>query len=160
MITPLTSRVKALDHPMHDMGLLGLRVWLAYEFGFAGWTKLQNLQAPQWFMELTFPIPLHLINANVNWVSAGLIEVSLSFLLLLGIGHRLASLGLLCITYVAIYTVHFDLGWAGWNQIDTDQGQGFKVPLMLVLMLLTILTQGPGRFAFAWPAPKNQSVVR
>jgi len=25
----------------------------------------------------------------------------------------------------AVYSVHFDLGWAGWNQIETDDGQGF-----------------------------------
>jgi putative oxidoreductase len=80
-------------------------------------------------------------------------EASLSLLLLLGVGSRFASLGLLFVTYVAIYTVHFDLGWAGWNQIETDQGQGFKVPLMLALMLLTILTQGPGRFT--WPMAKE-----
>jgi len=153
MMTRLNSRIAIIEHHARDIGLLGLRIWLAYEFGFAGWTKLQNLQAPQWFIELTFPAPLHLLNANFNWLSAGLMEASLSLLLLLGVGSRFASLGLLFVTYVAIYTVHFDLGWAGWNQIETDQGQGFKVPLMLALMLLTILTQGPGRFT--WPMTKE-----
>ena len=43
--------------------------------------------------------------------------------------------------------MHFDLGWAGWNQIDTDAGQGFKVPLMLAIMLFAILTQGGGQYA-------------
>lgn len=47
--------------------------------------------------------------------------------------------------------MHFDLGWAGWNQIETEQGQGFKVPLMLALMLLAVLTQGGGQYALdAW----------
>jgi putative oxidoreductase len=63
----------------------------------------------------------------------------------------LDDLGLLCITFVAVYTVHFDLGWASWNQIDSEDGLGFKVPLMLALMLLAVLTQGPGRYAAnAW----------
>ncbi len=155
MMTTLSLGIKTLEDRSRDIGLLGLRLWLAYEFGFAGWTKLQNLQAPPWFIELAFPAPLHLLSPNFNWVSAGLMEASLSLLLLLGMGCRLASLGLLFVTYVAIYTVHFDLGWAGWNQIETDQGQGFKVPLMLALMLLTLLTQGPGRVAWPWPITKK-----
>ena len=149
----LTRLTASIHHHTQDLGLLGLRLWLAYEFGFAGWTKLQNLQAPEWFSSLTFPTPLNALSANFNWVSAGVTEASLSLLLLLGICSRLASLGLLFVTYVAVYTVHFDLGWAGWNQIETEQGLGFKVPLMLALMLLTILTQGPGRWAWRLPSP-------
>jgi putative oxidoreductase len=149
MNTTLTRLIASTERHTRDLGLLGLRLWLAYEFGFAGWTKLQNLHAPEWFGSLTFPAPLSALSANFNWISAGVMEASLSLLLLLGIYSRLASLGLLFVTYVAVYTVHFDLGWAGWNQIETEQGLGFKVPLMLALMLLTILTQGPGRWA--WP---------
>ena len=64
---------------------------------------------------------------------------------------RWAAGGLLFITYVAVYTVHFDLGWAGWNQIDSEAGLGFKVPLMLAIMLLAIVTQGGGQYALdAW----------
>jgi putative oxidoreductase len=66
---------------------------------------------------------------------------------LIGFYSRLAAIGLLFITYVAVYTVHFDLGWAGWNQIETDAGLGFKVPLMLAIMLFAIVTQGGGRYS-------------
>ena len=148
MCHQLRNCIASFRHQSHGVGLLGLRLWLAYEFGFAGWTKLQSFQAPEWFTGLTFPPPLNLFNANFNWVTAGLMESTLSLLLLIGFASRLASLGLLFVTYVAVYTVHFDLGWAGWNQIETDDGQGFKIPLMLALMLLTILTQGAGRFAW------------
>jgi putative oxidoreductase len=74
-------------------------------------------------------------------------ESMLGLALIVGVYSRLASWALLYVTYVAVYTVHFDLGWAGWNQIDTEQGLGFKVPLMLGLMLFTIVSQGPGRFS-------------
>jgi putative oxidoreductase len=91
--------------------------------------------------------------ADTNWVLAGYGELLLSMALLLGLSSRLAALGLLYITFVAVYTVHFDLGWAGWNQIEGDEGLGFKVPLMMALMLLAVLTQGPGRYAAdAWVA--------
>jgi len=114
----------------------------------AGWTKLSGgLSAPSWFAELDFPFPLHLLSADLNWVSAGTGEVVLGLALMFGLFSRLAALGLLFITYVAVYTVHFELGWAGWNQIDTEQGLGFKVPLMLAIMLLGIVSQGGGQYA-------------
>jgi hypothetical protein len=40
---------------------------------------------------------------------------------------------------VAIYTSHWDPnGWAGWNDID----DGWKIPLMYSIMLLSIVMQG------------------
>ncbi|WP_293779092.1 DoxX family protein [uncultured Oxalicibacterium sp.] len=138
---------KALNK-IHDLGLLGLRIWVAQEFLFAGYTKLSDgIAAPEWFSSLSFPFPLQFLSADMNWIAAGVGEVLFGLVLLLGLYSRLAALGLMYITFVAVYTVHFDLGWAGWNQIDTDAGQGFKVPLMLALMLFAVLTQGGGRFS-------------
>lgn len=133
---------------MRDLGLLGLRLWAAQEFLFAGWTKLRaGGSAPAWFAGLDFPFPHQLLGAQLNWLAAGIGEVALGLLLLLGYKSRFAAVGLIYITYVAVYTVHFDLGWAGWRAIETDEGQGFKVPLMLGLMLFAVLTQGAGRFS-------------
>ena len=150
---------KAQTH-MRDLGLLALRLWAAQEFLLAGWTKLSaGASVPAWFSHLDFPFPHHLLGAQLNWLAAGCGEVVLGLLLLLGWQSRLAALGLLYITYVAVYTVHFDLGWAGWRAIETEQGQGFKVPLMLGLMLFAVLTQGPGRYSLdaapARRAPKS-----
>ncbi len=133
-------------------GLLLLRAWAGQEFLLAGLTKLQGgLHAPEWFAALDFPFPLHWLTADLNWLVAGIGETVLAIALLVGFGARLAALGLLYITYVAVWTVHFDLGWQGWNEIQTEQGLGFKVPLMLAVMLMAILTQGSGHFSLdAW----------
>ena len=137
-----------LPRTLEGLGLLALRVWLAQEFLQAGWIKLSaGWQAPEWFSQLAFPGPLAWLPANVNWVSAGMLEVLGGLAVLLGWQTRLAACALLFVTYVAVATVHFDLGWAGWNQIDTEAGQGFKVPLMLAAMLWTLLCQGAGRWA-------------
>lgn len=137
------------------LGLLALRLWLALEFGLAGWTKLSHgLTAPEWFAGLAFPGPLGWLSADLNWVLAGAGELAGAALLLLGWPVRLAALLLLFIDAVAVWTVHFDLGWAGWNQIETDAGQGFKLPLMIGLMLLALLSQGAGRWA--WRGPLRQ----
>ena len=140
-------REKALEHA-DGLGLVALRLWAGLEFMLAGYMKLSGgVHAPEWFAALGFPPPLHLLSADLNWVAAGAGELTLGLALILGVYSRFAALGLLFITYVAVYTVHFDLGWSGWNQIETDQGQGFKVPLMLAIMLAAILTQGGGRYA-------------
>lgn len=144
IISKINSQTQAY---LQDLGLLGLRIFLAYEFGFAGLTKLQHWQVPDWFAQLDFPSPLNFSTPQLNWNMAGLMEITLAALLALGLMSRLCAIGLLFITYVAIYTVHFDLGWAGWNQIETEAGYGFKLPLMLAVMLFTVLTQGGGKYS-------------
>lgn len=147
MTSLLFWREKAQAY-LRDMGLLGLRLWAAQEFLLAGWTKLSaGMSVPEWFQGLDFPFPNDLLAPQLNWLAAGSGEVVLGLMLLLGWKSRFAALGLVYITYVAVYTVHFDLGWAGWRAIETDAGQGFKVPLMLGLMLFAVLTQGPGRYS-------------
>lgn len=144
------------------LGLLALRLWVGQEFILAGWTKLASgLRAPAWFAELTFPSLIGWLPTDANWVLAGLGELGLGAGLLLGGCSRLAALGLLFIVWVAIYTVHFDLGWAGWNQIETTAGLGYKLPLMLAIMLTTILTQGAGRYSLDawWRAHRLPSVA-
>jgi putative oxidoreductase len=136
------------------VALLALRVWVGQEFLLAGWTKLAGgWQVPQWFADLTFPWPQVLLDAQFNWVLAGVGELALGLAVLLGLCTRWAALGLLYVTFVAVAAVHFELGWAGWNQIETDAGQGFKVPLMLALMLWALLMQGGGRLSLSWVWP-------
>lgn len=151
LTTWLANRWARLNHVLErsdGLGLLGLRLWLGQTFLLAGILKLSDgAIAPDWFTALDFPWPQLLLSAQTNWVMAGLGETVLGAAILLGVASRLAALGLIYITWVAVYTVHFDLGWAGWNQIETDHGQGFMVPLMLALMLLAVVTQGAGQWS-------------
>ena len=147
----LSWREKALES-INGLGLLALRLWVGQEFVLAGYTKLSGgLDAPEWFAALDFPAIVAWLPVHTNWVAAGVGEIVFGTALMLGLFTRLSALGLLFITYVAVYTVHFDLGWAGWNQIETEAGQGFKVPLMLAIMLVALVTQGGGQYAVdAW----------
>lgn len=146
MNSSLLSNAKATD-TVNDLGHLLLRLWVGQEFLLAGYTKLSaGIYAPEWFRGLNFPVPLDFLSADVNWVMAGTGEVVLSLALILGFFSRFAALGLIFITYVAVYSVHFDLGWAGWNQIETDMGLGFKLPLMLGIMLAVLALQGGGKY--------------
>ncbi|MBH9553039.1 DoxX family protein [Inhella gelatinilytica] len=130
------------------LGLLALRLWLAQEFVQAGWMKVAaGPNAPEWFAGLSFPLPLALLGPDWNWRLAGWGELVLGGLLAVGLATRFSALGLGVVTLVAVNTVHFALGWSGWNQIETEAGQGFKLPLMMGVMLLALATQGGGRWS-------------
>lgn len=139
------SRARQLEPAL---ALFLLRLWAGWEFTRAGWVKLSGgLQAPAWFRGLDMPIPQAWLPADVNWLAAGTLELLLGLALILGLRTRWAAGLLLYIVFVAVYAVHFDLGWRGWNQIDTHNGMGFKVPLMLALMLFTLFACGAGGFS-------------
>lgn len=146
LLSSLERALEPVRKGIDGWGLLALRLWLGQEFILAGWTKLSSgLTAPEWFAGLDYPFPVSLLPPDLNWVVAGTGELVLGALLVVGLLTRLSALGLLFITWVAVYTVHFDLGWAGWNQIESSDGLGYKVPLMMAVMLLALLTQGAGR---------------
>ena len=148
----LTSIAHSAREHSDGWGLLVLRLFVAQEFVQAGWMKLSaGLAAPEWFAGLDFPALVAWLGPDLNWMAAGFGEVTFGLALALGLAGRLAAAALLFITWVAVYTVHFDLGWAGWNQIEADGGQGFKVPLMLAVMIVCVLLQGAGRLSLdAW----------
>jgi putative oxidoreductase len=144
----LTSIACSAREHTDGWGLLALRLYVAQEFVQAGWMKLSSgFTAPEWFAGLDFPPVLAWLGPDLNWAAAGVGEVALGLALALGLAGRWAATALLFITWVAVYTVHFDLGWSGWNQIESEAGQGFKVPLMLAVMLATVVLQGPGRLS-------------
>jgi putative oxidoreductase len=137
---------------LQGLGPLALRLWLAQEFLVAAWTKLQaGFVPPEWFAQLHFPPPVGWLPASLNWWSVMALEAVLGLALLLGLKTRWAAAGLMLVTLVAIASVHFDLGWQGWNQIETEAGQGFKLPLMMAMMLAALWGQGGGALACdAW----------
>lgn len=112
-----------------------LKLFLAIQFLMAGQLKIEyGMHAPEWFAALDFPFPQFLFPADFNWVLASWGEIIFP-LMLFTPWSWLAALGLIYICLVAINTSHFGMGWSGWN----DPEDGFKIPLMYILMLFTIL---------------------
>ena len=148
LINTYTERLQPMTKALSDLSLLCVRLWLAQEFIYAGYQKLSGgFTPPEWFTELQFPVPFSMFSMGFNWGLSGIAELLFGAMLLLGLFARFSAFSLLVVTYVAVYSVHFDLGWAGWRMIETEDGLGFKVPLMIGLMLLVVLGQGAGHWS-------------
>lgn len=127
-----------------------LRLLLAYEFFDAGLSKLSG---DNWFAELSFPFPFNLLPADVNWLLALSLELIAPIALILGFAVRFFSAALITLTWVAIAAVHWPEHWhslAGlWRGYAiSDQGYGnFKLPLMYMMMLISLLFSGAGNLS-------------
>ena len=137
---------------INSIGQLGLRLWVAQFFIFAGLKKLEHsdgLFGGGWFADVTmnYPLGLGLLGDEVNWFLATTGELVFGTALLVGVATRLNAAALLFVTFVAVYApplnVHWAHGWAGWDNISG----GFQVPLMAAVMLLAIIASGPGKIS-------------
>lgn len=131
--------IEGLDRTGDWLALLPLRLLLAWEFWESGVTKLNG---QNWFGEdwLQFPFPFNLMPVGLSWFLATWIEVLGSIGLALGLGTRFWALGLIVLDLVAWYSVH---AGNGYNVCDN----GFKLPLMFLVMLIPLLLYGPGRLS-------------
>lgn len=139
-----TARLcRALIAPLDFLGSflphLALRLLLAFEFGQAG---LEKLRGSNWFGDIyeRFPLPFSLLPPDVSWALATWAEVLGAGALILGFATRAVSLALGILTVVAWMSVHAGLGY---NVCDN----GFKLPLIYLVLLVPLLLQGGGRIS-------------
>lgn len=129
---------------------LVLRLILAWEFGEAGIAKYNG---ENWFANITFPFPFNLVSPEFSWGIATYFEIVGAAALLLGFATRFFSISLIVLTVVAILSVHWPESWGTLAELwkgyaITDQGFGnYKLPLLLLIMLLPLLFNGAGRLS-------------
>lgn len=121
---------------LSGIGLLVLRLFLAYEFFEAG---LEKWNGQNWFADIQsqFPYPFSILPAEVNWHIATYAELVFPILLVLGLLPRLSAFALTILTAVAWYAVHSE---SGYNVCQN----GYKMALIYIVMLLPIVFQGAG----------------
>lgn len=129
--------------PLHvafeGLGVLGLRLFLAYEFFEAG---LEKWRGQNWFADIQskFPFPFNALPADLNWALATGAELLFPVLLVLGFLTRFSAIGLAILTAVAWAAVH---AGAGYNVCQN----GYKMALIYLVMLLPLITQGAGKWS-------------
>lgn len=121
---------------IEGLGLLSLRLLLAYEFWLSGVEKFSGVN---WFAEIqdAFPFPLSIVPPSVSWFLATWFELIGSVALVAGFATRFFSLSLMALTLVAIISVH---GTYGYNVC----ANGWKLPMIYLVMFLPLLLQGGG----------------
>jgi putative oxidoreductase len=133
---------------------LALRLILFWEFWEAG---IKKFRGSNWFGDIPwadwqkgFPWPFDLLPTDLNWFLATWAELAFSIALLLGLLTRFAALSLVVITMVATAAVHWPADWSSlsalWDgYVITARGAGnFKLPLLLLIMLLPLVFHGGG----------------
>jgi putative oxidoreductase len=120
---------------LQDLPLFFFRLILAIGFFTPAMMKWKNIGGiAEWFGSMGIPMP------TINAYLAASTEMAAVILLPLGLATRLISIPLMITMVVAIVTVHIGNGFnAGDN--------GYEIPLYYMLMLLSLLISGAGKFS-------------
>jgi len=118
---------------------LGLRFLLAYEFWESG---VEKFHSENWFADIQerFPFPFDLVPVDISWFIATWSELLGAVALVIGLGTRVFGASLMVLTVVAWASVHTG---NGYNVCDN----GFKLPLIYLVMLMPLVFFGPGRLS-------------
>lgn len=139
--------IQALHHRLNDrlaeageyIGMLSLRLFLAWEFFEAGLMKFNGMN---WFLDIqdSFPFPFNFMHVDISWFLATWSELLGAILLVIGLGTRYVSFVLIILTLVAWYAVH---AGNGYNVCSN----GYKMALIYVIGFIPLLTIGAGRLS-------------
>lgn len=136
----------------YGAGLVLIRLLMAYEFGKAGFGKLNG---SNWFANVqdNFIFPFNVIPVDISWFLATWFEILGAFGILFGLFTRFWAFTLVVISIVAISGVHWPAEWSGLSElwesyrITKQDGSGnFRVPLLFIAMLIPLVFHGSGRF--------------
>ncbi len=145
--------IRLLEALAPFIGLVLLRIILAWEFGEAGFEKFNGTN---WFADVSFPFPFSLLTPNLNWSIAMWFEILGAIALFIGLGTRFFALSLSIVTLVAIFSVHWPEHWHTWEELAKgyrildEDGDGFgnyKLPIIYLGMLITLIFNGPGKLS-------------
>lgn len=138
LITNLTRTVfEKLDAMGAWVAMLPLRLLLAWEFWESG---VEKFTGETWFTQIKgdFPFPFNVIPTDISWFISTWAELLGAIALVIGLGTRFTAATLIVLDIVAWASVH---AGNGYNVCDN----GFKLPLMYLIMLIPLLLSGPGR---------------
>lgn len=144
--------IRGLDRLGSWFPQLFLRALVGWEYFEAGREKFRG---ENWFADIAdrFPFPFSLLPVDASWFLATWIELLGGICIWLGLATRFWALGLFILTIVAISAVHWPADWSTLAELwkgyaITDRGHGnFKLPLILMVMLVPLMIAGPGRIS-------------
>jgi len=139
-IVPLWNKLTDwLDEVGAWIAPLGLRLLLAKEFWDSG---VEKFNGNNWFADIQsqFPFPFNFVPPDISWFISTWVELLGAWMLIFGFGTRIISFKLIILTLVAWYAVH---AGNGYNVCSN----GFKLPLIYLIMFIPLLLTGPGKLS-------------
>lgn len=144
--------VSPLDTAGDWVALLLIRALMAYEFGRAG---IMKFNGNNWFANVqdNFPFPFNVLPVELSWLLSTWTEILGSVGLVLGLFTRFWALGLIVVSAVAIFGVHWPDEWSNLGELwkgysVTDKGFGnFRIPLLFIAMLIPLVVKGAGKLS-------------
>ena len=142
-----------LDPAADWVALLPIRLLMAYEFGKAGFTKLNG---SNWFgrFQEDFLFPFNVVPVEISWFLATWTEIIGGFCLVLGLFTRFWGFSLIILSIVAISGVHWPDEWNSlaelWDgyRVTAKDGSGnYRIPLLFIAMLFPLMFAGGGKLS-------------
>jgi putative oxidoreductase len=131
--------IDILDPAADWVALLPIRLLMAYEFGKAGFTKLNG---SNWFgrFQEDFLFPFNVVPVEISWFGFSLIILSI----------------------VAISGVHWPDEWnslaelwEGYRVTAKDGSGNFRIPLLFIAMLFPLMFAGGGKLSLDYVLAKK-----
>ena len=148
------SIVGILDATGQWLALLLIRLLMAWEFGRAGFMKLNGTN---WFGNVkdNFPFPFNVVPVEISWFLATWFEILGAIGLVLGLFTRFWAFSLVILTIVAIAGVHWPESYGSFAELwesysvskKSDAHGNFRIPLLFIAMLLPLVFVGAGRLS-------------
>ena len=146
------SLINAIQPAGDWVALLPIRLLMAYEFGKAGFTKLNG---SNWFGKVqdNFPFPFDVIPVEISWFLATWTEILGGIGLFFGLFTRFWAFSLIILTIVAISGVHWPAEWDSLAELwkgyaITNKGFGnYRIPLLFITMLIPLVFAGGGKLS-------------
>jgi putative oxidoreductase len=135
ILTAANSTAARLLNPLQPLLLLGLRLWVSWQFLKSGWLKLRDWDSTLFLFEEEYRVPL--LSPELAAVAGTFGELFFPLLLIFGILGRYAAIGVSAVNVLAVVSYAHVLLASGF---EAALGQHY----LWGLMLLVIVVFGPG----------------
>ena len=146
ILTAVNSTAARLFNPLQPLLLLGLRLWVSWQFLKSGWLKLRDWDSTLFLFQEEYRVPL--LSPELAAVAGTFGELFFPLLLIFGILGRYAAIGLSAVNVLAVVSYSHVLLTGGF---EAALGQHY----LWGLMLLVIVVFGPGKLSLQRESPSR-----